>query len=125
MAELTGIVFIWAETGTEGGYWAFQDAKFIQGNSWAYDGLHVLEDGDQLVIYNQDDQEVFWSGLVHLTKQDRAWGTPNHDASPDLVTVTGIVMHQAPALEVLDAWKQAFSKEYTARLEKRTHATLH
>ena len=59
--EIKGTLFLWSETGTEGGYWAIQDERFIEPPTgdwphprWSYDGLKVLEDGDLLKIFNPD-----------------------------------------------------------------------
>jgi len=30
---LRGVLHLWSETGTEGGHWAFQDARFIKPNT--------------------------------------------------------------------------------------------
>ena len=38
MTTLRGVLEFYSETGTEGGYWAFQDEKFI--------GLPVQNNGD-------------------------------------------------------------------------------
>lgn len=117
---LEGLINFHSETGTEGGYWAFQDKRFITpntrhfsctkcglywdknryaraaelevhmwgkkwlGNSplcqpgkhiwqlvspenWSYDGLHILEDGDCLIIYDKENQNtIIWEGLIRL-----------------------------------------------------------
>lgn len=34
--KLRGILFFWSETGTEGGYWAFQDERFITPNTTVF-----------------------------------------------------------------------------------------
>ncbi len=72
-ALLRGVLHLWSETGTEGGYWAFQDERFIAPNStnfsnvWSYDGLHVLKDGDELAIFSKENSsEVVWSGKISL-----------------------------------------------------------
>lgn len=65
---LRGILHLWSETGTEGGYWAFQDGQFIRADgSWSYDGLHVLEEGDKLTIFSKENPaEVVWTGTISL-----------------------------------------------------------
>ena len=117
---LKGICHFHSETGTEGGYWAFQDDQYIIknvlrpyckkcgkylepqqhealeviktlpltqevldgkeppecsegqhergiGDSWSYEGLHILRDGDQLTIFSRDKPEtVVWSGTIKL-----------------------------------------------------------
>ena len=130
--ELVGILHFHSETGTEGGYWAFQDSQFITINttrfscvkchkcwdkekypegpiprssdaiymdrsipldqatglnfelpsecppdqhdfqpiskeSWSYEGLQILENGDRLTIYSKDGpRKVLWSGKISL-----------------------------------------------------------
>lgn len=116
---LKGVCYLCSETGTEGGYWAFQDARFItkdvlrpycakcgkylespqnetlevtkvlplaqvlggeeptecpdgqherlMGDSWSYDGSHILRDGDRLTIFSPNDPTlVVWSGVIAL-----------------------------------------------------------
>lgn len=51
-----GLTHFHAETGTEGGYWAVQDARAMGEREdgspkWSYAGLHLLETGDHLTIY--------------------------------------------------------------------------
>jgi len=57
---LRGLLQFWSETGTEGGYWAFQDERFIDPASrdwpferWRYEGVWVLKDGDELAIFDK------------------------------------------------------------------------
>ena len=72
--ELRGTLHFWSETGTEGGHWAFQDKNFISPPApdwpherWSYEGLHVLEDGDILVVYSKEDPaQVIWTGTIKL-----------------------------------------------------------
>lgn len=108
--EIEGICAFHSETGTEGGYWAFQDSRCIEknvgygwckkcgkwlrnqttdtdivgdipggckdgaheeeiGDSWSYEGLYILKDGDRLTIYSKDDpNEIVWSGTIKLRK---------------------------------------------------------
>lgn len=117
---LKGVCCFHSETGTEGGYWAFQDGQFITknvprpyckkcgkyldsqqyenlkvtkvlpvteeviegkeppecpegqherevGDSWSYEGMHILENGDQLTIFSLDNPtHVVWSGTISL-----------------------------------------------------------
>ena len=118
--KLRGVLHLHSETGTEGGYWAFQDQRFITPNTtrfscrkcgaywdkkhlpsgpvvddgkagktnssgqpwcapgthdfalicpedWSYEGLHILEDGDKLKIFDKaDPSKVVWSGTIEL-----------------------------------------------------------
>ena len=145
MVKLEGLCFFHSETGTEGGYWAFQDNRFITKNTrhfncikcykywdkelypdgppkeldqtksvyitkiipfndltsdkvvlnlldlatppecpydehdfqpvsehnWSYDGLHILEDGDWLIIYSKTEpKSILWSGIIKLKQHE-------------------------------------------------------
>ena len=38
--------------------------------SWSYDGLNILNDGDHLTIYSKDGIEVVWEGDIKLKEHD-------------------------------------------------------
>jgi hypothetical protein len=71
---LRGLLHFWSETGTEGGYWAFQDERFIDPASrdwpfgrWRYEGLWVLKDGDELAIFDKyNPRREIWRGAIRL-----------------------------------------------------------
>ncbi len=72
---IRGVLFLWSETGTEGGHWALQDERKItktglappMHEAWSYDGLHPLKDGDRLKIFDKDDPtKVVWQGVIKL-----------------------------------------------------------
>jgi len=64
---LSGVCFFHSETGTEGGFWAFQDREFITASGWSYKGLHILEDGDKLTIMSPNNPDlIIWSGTISL-----------------------------------------------------------
>lgn len=67
---MKGVIFFHSETGTEGGYWAFQNEEFMSadGKSWSYDGLHTLNTGDHLTIYDKEEKEIVWQGKINLTQ---------------------------------------------------------
>jgi len=66
--KIEGQCFFYSETGTEGGYWAFQDRKYIDEKTggWSYEGLHVLENGDHLTIFDPQSKKVIWDGVIDL-----------------------------------------------------------
>ncbi len=35
-------------------------------NIQGYDGVYVLHDGDELIIYTEDRCAIIWKGIVHL-----------------------------------------------------------
>lgn len=64
---LKGICHFFTETGTEGGFWAFQDNNYINGDNWSYNGLHILDNGDKLTIFCPNSpNKVIWSGTINL-----------------------------------------------------------
>jgi hypothetical protein len=69
-----GVVHFYTETGTEGGYWAFQDERFItkvDPPKWSYEGLHILKDGDHLTIFSKENpNEIVWDGTIQLRQHD-------------------------------------------------------
>lgn len=132
---LVGVLFFYSESGTEGGYWAFQDERFITENTtkwvcskcnrccdgearsaplteidhsvpitealelleeeecneqgpgecqpgehdfqlsprqiWSYEGQHILEDEDILVICDKENHEqVLWQGDISLIEYE-------------------------------------------------------
>ncbi len=77
---MRGVCCFHSETGTEGGFWAFQDSTHISEGEWLYEGLHILKDNDRLTIFDPaDHNKVVWSGsicLIHypVFKED-VWGT--------------------------------------------------
>ncbi len=48
------------ETGTEGILWS------VQIENLGYDGLYILENGDELIVYTKDRSTILWKGIVHL-----------------------------------------------------------
>ena len=68
-----GVVYLHFETGYEGWPWAFHDKDYIMpdGIHWSYEGMHILDPGDFLVIYRNDvpvyacfaEPEFWWSYL--------------------------------------------------------------
>ncbi len=72
--QYRGVLYLFSETGTEGGYWALQDERFIAPpnekypyEQWSYEGLHILKDGDELIIFSPEKpEEVVWQGQISL-----------------------------------------------------------
>lgn len=115
--ELKGVLHLWSETGTEGGYWAFQDERFIEPPTddypyakWSYDGLHVLENGDELTIYHPETNKVVWQGQIDLQQ---------HPLFTEYTT-EGFWIHADQKNISREDWSKFFLREYPARLKKRT-----
>lgn len=103
---LRGVCYLYSETGTEGGYWAFQDNRYITPRDWPYEGLHILENGDQLTIYSLDNPtQIVWSGTIslrqHLLFSERVFGFWIHADQEGIER---------------EKWATYFLKEYPAEL---------
>ena len=113
--ELKGVLHFWSETGTEGGRWAFQNEKFISPptsdwphEKWSYDGLHVLEDNDELTIYlKEDPNKIVWSGKIELIQ---------HPLFTE--SVRGMWIHTDQKGVGREIWARWFIEEYPAKLIK-------
>ncbi|MDP2695647.1 MAG: hypothetical protein Q8O87_00105 [bacterium] len=103
---LKGICYFHSETGTEGGYWAFQDSRHISSEGWSYDGLHILEDGDSLTIFSPDDpSQIVWSGTISL-----------HQYPSSIESVSGFWIHADQRGVDREIWARYFFDEYPAEL---------
>ena len=105
---LKGVCYFHSETGTEGGYWAFMERKYYDASSqgWAYEGLHILKDGDQLTIFSLDDPtQVVWSGTISL----RQYPLFTEDAF-------GFWIHADQKGIAREVWATYFLNEYLAEL---------
>lgn len=73
---------------------------------WSYEGLHVLEDGDQLTIYSRDaPEEIVWEGEIAL------------EAHPLFTEEAGGMWIHADQRGVSrDQWAKWFFEEHPARL---------
>jgi hypothetical protein len=107
---LEGILHLFSETGTEGGFWAFQDSNYISqdNKSWSYDGLHILKDGDQLTIYNPQNNQEIWSGNIDLIPY-----------KPFKETAGQFWIHADQKNIERETWAEYFFKEYKAKLIKK------
>ncbi len=74
-------------------------------DSWSYEGLHILQNGDQLTIYHPDNKKEVWSGLINLKQH----GLFTEHAS-------GFWIHADQKGIERDVWAEYFFKGYHARL---------
>lgn len=63
---LQGRLCFHSETGTEGGYWAFESSEPLLKGQTAYDRLHILKNGDRLKIEHPTKKAVVWDGVIDL-----------------------------------------------------------
>src|SRR3989344_1541964 len=104
---LRGVCFFHSETGTEGGYWAFQDGEhIISPQKGSYEGLHILENGDRLTIFSPDNPtQVVWFGVISLRQYP-----------PFTENVFGYWIHADQEGVDREVWATYFFKEYPAEL---------
>ena len=134
-AVLDGVLFFHSETGTEGGFWAFQDSRYIQNNGssgnlgdlveqknsfegeqeeieerWDYKGLHILQNGDYVTIYHPENKKEIWSGKIHLKE---------YELFTEFVTDDGFdYWIHADQLGIdRSVWAEYFFKEFPAKLK--------
>jgi hypothetical protein len=131
MAEpkvIRGTLFLWSETGTEGGYWALQDEQHIVENCecphgyppdaphkhWSYDGLVVLEDGDHLKIFDEGG-DIYWEGWINLKQHPvftESVGVTDSSTGASL----GLWIHADQAGIDRNFWATPFMREYKGEL---------
>ncbi|TSC74236.1 MAG: hypothetical protein G01um101444_354 [Parcubacteria group bacterium Gr01-1014_44] len=164
---IEGVLHLFSETGTEGGDWAFQDARYIEknvprgfckkcgqwlekqegpiqvgrvtliteevaeeinrtgklpersdcindaheedvGDLWSYEGLHILEDGDRLIIFDKQDlQKVIWYGVIQLRQYELFTET----------TSNGMWIHSDQEGVERSVWEKFFLEGYPAKLD--------
>lgn len=91
----------YAETGTEGGYWATQET-----GKTGYDGLHTLKTGDWIEILDpQDATRVLWNGYIRL----RHYPLFTEDAN-------GMWIHTDQTTVKREQWAAWFQQPHPARL---------
>ncbi len=110
MKEYSGVLFTWAETGTEGSHWALQDFRHITENenilggyAWSYEGLVVIQGDDELTIYDHD-KKIVWEGVVRLKTDEKHY--------------LKYGCHHVPTNVDFEAWAEFFTKDYTAKLRR-------
>jgi len=80
------------------------DHEELIGDAWSYDGLHILKNGDELTIYDPDDEEV-WSGVINL--QQYPVFTEH---------VNNFWLHADQIGVERDVWAEYFFERYSAKL---------
>ena len=112
--SIDGVCYFHSETGTEGGYWAFQDRRFINessvfGRQYDYTGLHILSDGDYLRIFDMINADIIiWEGIISL-----------HNFLPFREESGGYWIHNEQIGIDRSKWAQWFFNEYPAQLIKK------
>jgi hypothetical protein len=89
------------ETGTEGVLWALEEEPFK-----GYDGLHILENGDELTVFNADGS-VLWKGVIDLEYES---GYMNFPLNPQYgqQAALGYWVHGCQRGFAIDDWAYMF-----------------
>jgi hypothetical protein len=118
MSIIKGVLHLYSETGTEGGYWAIQDERHIEivddYERWDYKGLHCLKNGDRLKIFSPEGT-IYWEGEINLKPYPVF--TENvgvQDESSD--TCLGLWIHADQTGIDRQEWALPFLKNYKAIL---------
>ena len=110
---IKGVLYFYSETGTEGGYWAFQDEEFIfppkpgfSDVQWSYDGMHILKNGDYLKVFSKtNSRKIVWEGIINLIE------LPLFKES-----VFNLWIHSDQTGIERERWARWFTEEYPAEL---------
>ncbi len=105
--KMDGVIFNFSEQGSEGNVKSFQDEKYMgaDGKSWSYDGLHHLENGDLLTIFNDKARkDVLWHGRVKLVGEMANYCRGTQEGFSE------------------ESWENLFRQEKPATLVKRMEA---
>lgn len=99
--ELTRVTVEWEDGPVEQ---RLSDSLLV--NSWSYEGLHVLKNGDHLTIHSKDNpNQVVWSGNIRL----RQYSLFTEHAS-------GLWIHADQEGVDRETWARWFLEEYPATL---------
>lgn len=106
---LQGKLAFHSETGTEGGYWAFEtDEPILEGQS-AFDALYILKDGDRLIVQHPTEKTILWDGVINLIQFDSF--TEN---------ASGMWIHADQKDISREKWSTYFFNNYPAQLHTKS-----
>ena len=100
------------ETGTEGILWS------ICIDNQGYDGLYVLHDGDELIIYTEDRCAIIWKGIVQLEYERLRTSYPANPESGQQMIFNRWVHGFQVGLQP-DVWAKWFLSELPASLIRK------
>ena len=101
------------ETGTEGVIWSV-----YENDKKGYDGLHCLENGDYLIVYDPVNTEnIVWEGNIDL-EYERNYRKFPMNPKYGQQAIAGMWVHGIQRDVEPDDWGNWFFKEYPAELVK-------
>lgn len=106
MRKIIGTPYAYAETGTEGFYWSVTEDGIEEMKS-PYDGLHLLEEDDHLMITNKEGQVLF-EGVI---KKDTETGKIPRPFNPSYLqqVAGGVWVHWIQKGFDPDIWADLFA----------------
>ncbi len=106
MREVRGVPYAFFETGTEGVMWSvLEDGKS------GYDALNIIEEGDHLTIYANDEKEtVMFSGLIVEDVETGLYSHPQNPRYKQQVAL-GMWIHWVQEGWEPDQWAELFMKD--------------
>ena len=112
--RLIGTLDAFAETGTEGIYWAFLDNAHT-----GYDSLNILADGDYLFVENGNGG-IEWEGQIKLVYDTNLEPYPFNDRGDNWQRVLGCTVHGLQKNVDPLIWFDWFASSRPAVLIKRS-----
>lgn len=132
---MKGHLLFHSESGTEGGWYAWQDDDHVHGGNkgdqcpWKkrgrqidcpvergvwhqharYEGLNLLKNGDHLRIFHSHAPTVLWEGVVNFTLRDDVYKNPE-------ATIHGLWVNQEPVGVDRTMWADWFFEELPCEL---------
>jgi hypothetical protein len=69
---IEGKLYAFSEQGSEGTHWCLETDN--KNAATHYDTLYIIEHGDRLVVFNEDDT-LRWEGVIDLVYTTNCWQT--------------------------------------------------
>jgi len=115
MIKVLGKGEAYFETGTEGVYWAVCDNQ-----KDGYDGLYLIKDGDNLIIYDKKDTEkIVWQGIINLEYETHMC-TSSFNSDYKQQAILGLWVHGLQKTENQEEWAKYFIEAYPMFLEQKS-----
>ena len=92
---VSGLLEPFFETGTEGIVWSVYDPRQLGGS---YEGLHPLQDGDELTIYSEDGSQILWQGTIQLEYKEYPYEIQGIQANVDHKVWAKMFFDELPAI---------------------------
>jgi hypothetical protein len=127
MKEIKAVCFLFSETGTEGGSWAVQEDGFITPDGdWRYEGIQLLQEGDDFTVYAEDGGILF-NGIIRrdtkteaIPRQILRNGRLENDPKRKRQAVGGMWVRWVQKGMDPEAWGRLFDEEKRCLLRRES-----